>query len=150
MPDVFIRQAGPEDANAVTKLCRAHAEYEKAEIVWSDHKQRLHDELQHKNSALRIFLAQSDEETIGYASVTVDFATWTAKPFLHMDCLFVKEEYRNKGIGQMLMSHIAEYAKQAAITEIQWQTPEWNTNAARFYIGVGATQKLKRRFSWSV
>jgi ribosomal protein S18 acetylase RimI-like enzyme len=150
MPDVFIRQASPEDAHAITKLCRAHAEFEQSEVVWSGHEQRLHAVLQQANNHLKIFLAQSGDEALGYASITIDFATWTAKHFLHMDCLFIKEEHRNKGIGHLLMSHIAEYGKRTGITEIQWQTPEWNTQAAGFYENLGATQKPKRRFFWNV
>ena len=37
--------------------------------------------------------------------------------------------------------------KAVGIDEIQWQTPEWNADAARFYRRLGATETVKRRFA---
>jgi len=33
------------------------------------------------------------------------------------------------------------------VPEIQWQTPDWNENAARFYLREGASMLPKARFT---
>jgi GNAT superfamily N-acetyltransferase len=144
--DVKIRIATDDDVDMLHRLCRLHAQFEKTEIDWSGHKERLASILLLKDGNITIYLAEIEANAVGYASVSREFSTWNAYYYLHMDCLFVDADFRNKNIGASLMQRISCDAKQSGISEIQWQTPEWNTAAVRFYERLGASQKLKRRF----
>ncbi|MBL4707385.1 MAG: hypothetical protein JKY48_02970 [Flavobacteriales bacterium] len=42
-----------------------------------------------------------------------------------------------------------ENSKQLGASLIQWQTPDFNVDAIRFYKRRGATSKLKGRFFWT-
>jgi len=65
-----------------------------------------------------------------------------------MDCLYLRETFRGMGLGQRLIARLARFARRNSIAELQWQTPLWNDTAASFYRHLGATEQVKRRYSW--
>ena len=76
----------------------------------------------------------------------MDFSTWTGRRFLHLDCLFVRQDCRGSGIGAALLYAVRAYAAARSLSEVQWQTPDWNEDAARFYRRQGASMLRKSRF----
>jgi GNAT superfamily N-acetyltransferase len=66
--------------------------------------------------------------------------------YLHLDCLFVREGWRNRAIGRQLWQALHDFALALDCRQMQWQTPEWNTGAARFYLRLGACELRKRRY----
>ncbi|MGL4405243.1 MAG: GNAT family N-acetyltransferase [Notoacmeibacter sp.] len=127
-------------------LCAAHAAYERADFDRKGHVERLQEALRAPNPRLTIFIATLASQDVGYVSITEDFSTWAAKPFAHMDCLFVSEVARGQGIGKVLFEKATNFAREKGLNEIQWQTPDWNQQAIRFYQKVGATMSAKQRF----
>jgi Acetyltransferase (GNAT) family/SnoaL-like domain len=87
---------------------------------------------------------------IGYATCTTEFATWSAGEYLHMDTLYIDDAYRNHGTGRLLMNAITTHASHLGLSEVQWQTPDWNTDAIRFYERIGATATTKTRFKLAI
>ena len=63
-----------------------------------------------------------------------------------MDCLFIKEGLRGRGIGKTVMDKIKELASAENYFCVQWQTPEFNERAISFYKREGATQKKSTFF----
>jgi GNAT superfamily N-acetyltransferase len=63
-----------------------------------------------------------------------------------MDCLYLSEICRGKGIGTDIMERIRKIAKEKNCVNIQWQTPEYNAMAIKFYVGLGSIGKQKMRF----
>jgi GNAT superfamily N-acetyltransferase len=96
---------------------------------------------------LTVFIARAGREPVGYATMTTDVETWSAEPFAHLDCVFVDESRRGAGIGGKLIDAVANDARSRGLGELQWQTPEWNDSAVRFYEKLGATHRAKRRFT---
>ena len=93
------------------------------------------------------WVAESEHSLSGYATATIDFSTWRAAPFMHLDCLFVRGAHRGQGVGRRLMQAVIEKARVRGIQELQWQTPDWNTDADRFYRRIGAIARAKLRYS---
>ncbi|MEZ6093967.1 MAG: GNAT family N-acetyltransferase [Pirellulaceae bacterium] len=85
---------------------------------------------------------------IGYATLTPQYSTWHAARYLYLDCLFLVESERGKGIGSRLMKRIAQLAQDMNCPHIEWQTPDFNFEAIRFYRRQGAEAKSKQRFVW--
>jgi GNAT superfamily N-acetyltransferase len=139
-----IRIAIPSDADSLTQLCAEHAAYELSDFDPLGHAEKLALLLQ--NGQLRIFIAEAKGAQIGFASVSLEVSTWRAAHYLHMDCLFVSQEYRGNSIGTKLLGAVAKYASETGIDEVQWQTPDWNVDAIRFYERAGGTAKHKVRF----
>jgi GNAT superfamily N-acetyltransferase len=74
------------------------------------------------------------------------YATWDAAYYVYMDCLFLTEDARGKGVGEELINRIKLEANALDCTHIQWQTPDFNERAIKFYNRIGATSKSKERF----
>ena len=67
-----------------------------------------------------------------------------------MDCLYLAEEARGHGLGAALMEGVSDLARELGVDQVQWQTPDWNEGAVRFYDRLGATRKEKQRYSLAV
>jgi GNAT superfamily N-acetyltransferase len=63
-----------------------------------------------------------------------------------MDCLYVREAWRGRGVGHQLWKAVHAFARAQGCRTMQWQTPEWNVDAARFYRRLGALEAIKRRY----
>lgn len=140
----------PGDLDELIAMCAEHAKYERAGFANDRDGIRLRDRLSaalfDSRPVLHGWIARDGERAIGYATATIDFATWTAQPYLHLDCLFIREPDRSRRIGGRLFELVRDFARQRDLA-IQWQTPDWNVDAQRFYGRLGATSLPKRRYS---
>jgi GNAT superfamily N-acetyltransferase len=128
-------------------LCRAHAAFERAEIATPD-AARLRRALFAPPVKLLAWVAtEESDRPIGYATATLDYSTWRARDFMHLDCLFVESDRRGDGIGRWLVDAVCRAARELEIDELQWQTPDWNIAAQRFYSRLGAQARAKTRFT---
>jgi len=146
---MLIREAQPGDLDAILALCRAHAEYERAPIVIGGWDERLRAAIFDGRPRLRCLVAEAGTRIEGYATFTRDFSTWRATEYGHVDCVYVSEGSRGRGIGAALMKTIAREAAGFGIAHLEWQTPWWNLPAVRFYERLGATAMPKVRFAWN-
>jgi GNAT superfamily N-acetyltransferase len=139
----FIKQ---NNVDQLIPLCALHSEYERVPFDPKGKEESLTHNLFKENPALFCLVAMKDQEMLGYASYMIQFSTWDACPYIYMDCLYLLEHCRGFGIGQQLMERIAEEAQKLKITEIQWQTPTFNTRAIKFYDRTGGKSKSKKRY----
>jgi GNAT superfamily N-acetyltransferase len=146
---VSVRRATSEDVPRLVELITAHAEHENSAITITGLATRLTNTLIEPQTRAACFVAEISTpptRVIGYATCTTEFATWSASEYLHMDTLYVDDTHRNHGVGQLLMNAVTTHAAHLGLNEVQWQTPDWNTNAIRFYERLGATATSKTRF----
>ena len=148
--DAKTRVATVDDLDRVIELCVAHAAFEGSRYVPSGQRERLSRAISGNAPRLTIFLAETENSIVGYASVALEYSTWTASEFLHMDCLYICENMRGTGLGRNLFETVHQLAAKLGVPEIQWQTPDWNTAATGFYRSLGANGKNKTRFSFPV
>jgi GNAT superfamily N-acetyltransferase len=146
-PPWMVRRAGPMDVDALVVLCAEHARYERAVYDPDGKAAPLERALSEAPPRLTAWVAEAGGTAIGYVTATSEFSTWSARDFLHMDCLFVREGYRGMGVGAALMAALVSFARERGYAEVQWQTPDWNTEAERFYRREGALAQAKLRFS---
>ncbi|GLQ91439.1 GNAT family N-acetyltransferase [Dyella acidisoli] len=143
---VHIRRIAAADLEQWLPLCAEHAAYERLTYSPDGGMEELVRALTAEPPLLFAWIAMANESAIGYASATVDFSTLDHATYLHMDCLFVRDGWRGRGIGQQLWSAVHAFARARGCRTVQWQTPEWNVDAARFYLRLGATEMIKRRY----
>lgn len=144
--DYIIRPCEERDLPDLVNLCKAHAEYEKSEYSVDGKEQGLREGIFGEPKRLHVWIVEVDGKPEGFTSFTFDFSTWEASSFLYMDCLYLNEICRGKGIGTEIMNRIRKVAKEKKCVNIQWQTPEFNAMAIRFYVGLGSVGKQKMRF----
>lgn len=149
--DGVVRRARPDDMDALVGLCGEHARYERAPCEPAGYPSEgkpdaLARALFSQPARLHAWVARWHGELVGYATASPEFSTWQVREYLHMDCLFVREGRRGSGIGAALLGAVVDFARHQGFIEIQWQTPDWNTDAMRFYRRAGAVGRPKQRF----
>lgn len=142
-----IRKATPSDMRAIIKLCAEYAEFERAEFSPEKKEGKLREYLFSDNPPIFCLVAETEEgEIIGYTNFMPEFSTWDADYYVYMDCLYLRPEARNFGIGEQFIRAIAKFAKKLKIKQLQWHTPTFNKRAIKFYYRIGAASKEKMRF----
>ena len=147
-----VRRAVRADLVHVAELAAEHALYEKAAPPAPGLAGRLETALFGAGSPRLLCLVAeaADGSLAGYASCTVEFATWQGRDYLHMDCLYLREAQRGQGWGARLVEAVVAEAVALGLGEVQWNTPAWNEGAIRFYDRLGAVGKEKVRYTLDV
>lgn len=146
MKEATIRFAMETDLDKIVELCHQHALYERSEYDKTGKLDKLKSHLFSDQPGLICLMAEVNNGVVGYASYIKQFATWDADFYIYMDCLFLNETSRGYGIGEQIMDRIKEESQKMGCNRIQWQTPDFNTGAIRFYKRIGAISKSKERF----
>ncbi len=145
-----VRKAKREDMAQLVELCRAHAIYEKTTFDSKNIEAKLSKYILDPQFGIKCLVVEEDSELVGYATYMKQFSTWEGSFYVYLDCLYLKQETRGKGIGGKLMKRIKEYALSEDCMVIQWQTPDFNIDAIRFYEKIGGKSNTKERFYWKV
>ncbi|MGW5847724.1 N-acetyltransferase family protein [Streptomyces sp. NPDC055254] len=146
-----VRRVRPEDLPRLVELIHEHIAYEKSAPRPPGLADRLGPLLFAEDAKLWMLLVETPESGIvGYAACSAEFAFWDARYYIHMDCLYLAEDARGQGLGAALMDGVAGLARELGLDQVQWQTPDWNEGAIRFYDRLGATGLSKRRYSLAV
>ncbi|XP_057424087.1 GCN5-related N-acetyltransferase 8-like [Lotus japonicus] len=75
---------------------------------------------------------------VGFVLFFPNYSTFMAKAGFYVEDLFVRECYRRKGFGKMLLSAVAKQAVKMGYGRVEWIVLDWNVNAIKFYEGMGA------------
>lgn len=142
-----VRNCEISDLPKLVVLCEKHAEFEKADSSPVGKEAKLKEALFSQQPKLFCLVVATKETIIGYVSYTFDFSTWDAETFMYMDCLFLEEEARSFGIGEILINELKEIGRERNCINLQWQTPQFNERAIKFYNRIGGKAKDKVRFT---
>ncbi|HEV2676406.1 MAG TPA: GNAT family N-acetyltransferase [Aliidongia sp.] len=145
-PKPGIRRAAPPDLAALVRLCAAHAGFERAGHDPAGHGERLEVALFSAEPRALAWVAEVGDEIIGFAAGAVEFSTWSARQFLHLDCLYIEDSHRGAGIGAALLDAVCGEARARQLETVQWWTPAWNEQAIAFYRRHGARASERTRF----
>jgi GNAT superfamily N-acetyltransferase len=83
--------------------------------------------------------ADGKKKPAGFAFYFFNYSTWTGRPGLYLEDLFVHPEFRGLGIGKALLARVAAIAVEKGCPRLQWEVLDWNTPAVDFYAGLGAS-----------
>jgi GNAT superfamily N-acetyltransferase len=145
-PGSQIRPARPEDLEAIVALCGEHAAFEQAAFSAEGKAEMLRRALFYPPSRAWCLVVQYGNEIVGYAACSPEFSTWMGCEYLHMDCMYLRPKHRGLGLGSRVMAEIVHLARDLGCGCMEWQTPAWNLDAARFYDRVGGVSSPKLRY----
>ncbi|KAJ2002749.1 acetyltransferase [Coemansia sp. RSA 2322] len=83
---------------------------------------------------------ECEEKPAGFAVYFYNFSTWTARPGLYLEDLFVSPDYRGLGVGKLLLVQLAKLAKDRQCGRMEWVVLDWNKPAIDMYLSLGAEQ----------
>ncbi|MDR7372910.1 GNAT family N-acetyltransferase [Flavobacterium aquidurense] len=138
-----IRNCEVTDLPKLVILCEKHAEFEKADYSPEGKEEGLKVALFSKEPKLFCLVVAVENDIVGYVSYNFTYSTWSAGDFLYMDCLYLEEESRSHGIGEVLINKLREIGKTKNCVNMQWRTPQFNERAIKFYHRMGAKGKDK-------
>jgi len=135
-----IRPAVPGDEVLVLSFIRALADYEHLldRVVATEDSVR--QALFGPNPRLFCDIAEWDGQPAGFAVWFYSYSTFLARHGLYIEDLFVKPEYRNKGIGKALLVGLAGRAVKQGCGRLEWLVLDWNSLAIEFYEALGARE----------
>jgi GNAT superfamily N-acetyltransferase len=133
-----IRAATAQDASLIVQLIRDLAEYEGAphEAVATPEDILRDGFCEHPK--FRVLIAEWSCQPAGFALFFNNYSTWRGRPGLFLEDLFVRPEFRKRGIGKSLLIRLAAIAVAEGCGRFEWQVLDWNKSAIDFYQSLGA------------
>ena len=136
-PRLSIDAATPDDVSLILELIRELAEYEHEPDAAQATPEQIHAALFERPAAEAV-IARLDGEPAGWAIWFQTFSTWTGKPGLWLEDLFVRPAYRRAGIGKALLVYLAQVCVERDYGRFEWSVLDWNEPALEFYRSLGA------------
>jgi GNAT superfamily N-acetyltransferase len=90
----------------------------------------------------RTLFAEWDGQIAGYALFFETYSTWVGAG-LFLEDIYVREQFRGKGIGKALLAEVASIAVEESCYGVSWEVLDWNQNAIDLYKAVGAEFRTK-------
>lgn len=139
-----IRWAVLGDEATVLHLVKALAIYEREPDAVQATEASLTATLFGDNPQVFAFIADLDGRPVGLALWFLTYSTWTGRPSLYLEDLFVDDAARGQGIARALFRRLAREAKARDCARIDWAVLDWNVDAMGFYEHLGG----RRQTGW--
>ncbi len=120
----ILREAKPQDALQIQK-----------NIFPNKSVQEIENRIKNLSSHRRRIVAEINNEIIGYAVLAFRTVPHAHTALLHS--LFVKDDFRNKGIGSRIIEYAEKLALQSKIEILLLEVGEENKNAIALYKKMG-------------
>jgi GNAT superfamily N-acetyltransferase len=135
---ISIRPATRTDVGLILEFIRGLAEYERApESAVATADDIIRDGFS-SNPKFRVVIAEWNGQPAGFAFFFYHYSTWLGRPGIYLEDLFVRPEFRGRGIGKALLVHLAQIAVRENCYGMRWQVLDWNTPSIEFYELLGA------------
>jgi len=138
MTPFTINSATEPDVPILLAMIRELAEFEhlahEVEVTAASLREALFGE----RPVAGALLARVDGHVAGYAVYYRTFSTFVGRAGVFLDDLYVRPEYRKRGIGRALLERVAAVDTEAGGGRFEWIALRWNENAFRFYRSLGA------------
>ncbi|MBN1894524.1 GNAT family N-acetyltransferase [bacterium] len=134
----MIRPAVPGDEILLLSFIRALADYENLSSEVSATPGDIRNALFGEKPCAEALIAFWEGKPAGFAVFFSHFSTFLGKPGLYLEDLFVKPEFRGRGIGKAILARLAGMADRRDCGRFEWAVLEWNRNAIDFYLSIGA------------
>ena len=138
IPSIRLDRATEGDVPTVLQMIRDLAEYERMsdEVVATE--SGLREALFGPRPAAEVIIASVGRRAAGFALFFHNFSTFVGRQGLYLEDLFVKPEFRGRGLGKRLLAELARIAVERRCGRLEWAVLDWNEPAIGFYKRLGA------------
>ena len=139
MGEVRVRAASEADVPLILSFIKELAEYERLshEVVATEESLREH--LFGERPVAEVIVAEEGTDPAGFALFFHSFSTFLGRPGIYLEDLYVRPEFRGRGMGRVLLVHLARLARERGCGRLEWSVLDWNEPAIGFYRGIGAS-----------
>ncbi len=135
---MHIRPVEEADLDEVSSLIRELASYEQSLEQVRATVDQLRRALLGPHPQVFCELVEVDGTIAGFALWFLHFSTWTGEQGIHLEDLFIRPAFRNRGCATALLRHLAALCVDRGYPRFQWNVLDWNQSAIDFYETLGA------------
>ena len=132
-----IRPAEPADVPLILAMICELAEFERALPEVKATEEGLRSTLFAERPAAFCHIAEYDGQPAGVAIWFLNYSTWLGTHGLYLEDLFVRRDFRGRGIGVALLAELAGICVDRGYPRLEWWVLDWNP-ARGFYESIGA------------
>ena len=132
-----IRPANAGDVPMLNTLIHEFADFERLPVTATE--AALSRDGFSQSPKFRVLVAEWQGQLAGYALFFDCYSSFEGRAGLFLEDIYVRDQYRGKGIGKALLARVASIAKEQKCFGVRWQVLDWNTPAIEFYKSLGAT-----------
>ena len=133
--NLIVKEAVIEDSEKIGEVFDLYRQFYKKEPDKSLSIEYIKDRLANKEST--IFFVEENNNCMGIVQLYVTFDSLELAKKVILYDLFIKSEFRNKGIGTMLMNASKNFAEKNNISGIELSTAISNGTAQHLYESLG-------------
>jgi GNAT superfamily N-acetyltransferase len=138
MDNIKIRKAELKDVTTILNLIKELAEYEKLLDDVTATEDKLMNTIFGKDKFVEVWLAEINDEPAGQVFFFRNYSTFLAKPGFYIEDIYVRPQFRGKGLGKKLLNKVIELAAEKNYGRVEWCVLNWNEPAIEFYKNIGA------------
>ncbi len=135
---VTIRQASPQDADAIYNMINGLSVYRESPKEAVPDVEDIRTSLFSADTAAEAYICEVDGNVAGYSVVSMSYSTWLGRYSLNMEDLYFIPDYRGLGAGKAMLQYIAQLAVSRKCSRIEWNVLEWDKSAKDFYLSIDA------------
>lgn len=133
-----IRAATPADAATIHRFVSELAAFEREPDAVESTPANLAAQLAGEGRPFECLLVEEGGEPVGFALYFFNYSTWTGRPGLYVEDLYVTPAARGRGAGKALFLAMAGVAARRGCGRMEWSVLDWNEGAIAFYRALGA------------
>lgn len=133
-----IRDTTVEDSELILNFIKKLAEYEQLSHEVVATVETLRETLFGEKAYAEVVIGEFEGVPAGYALFFHNFSTFTGRPGIYLEDIYVDKEMRGKGFGKCLLAYIAKLAVERNCTRVDWSVLDWNEPSIQFYRSIGA------------
>ncbi|NBJ11946.1 GNAT family N-acetyltransferase [Microvirga arsenatis] len=133
-----IRSATAADSALIFRFIRELADYERLAHEVDATEADIAKALFGENPRVFADIAEWQGEPVGFALWFYNFSTFRGRHGIYLEDLFVRPEFRSRGIGRALLRHLARRCLAEGLLRLEWWVLNWNEPALRVYRSIGA------------
>ena len=138
LTDFSIRPASADDCQLILQFIKELAEYEKLSHEVVATPQILQESLFGERPYAEVLIGEYQATPVAHALYFHNLSTFTGRPGIYLEDIYVQPELRGKGFGRSLLSYIAKLAVERNCTRVEWSVLDWNEPSIQFYRSIGA------------
>jgi GNAT superfamily N-acetyltransferase len=135
---ISIRIAEIKDVPLILEFVKGLAEFENLSYLVKANEESLMKYMFGEKSFAEVFFAEFDGVPAGFTVFFHNFSTFVGKPGLYIEDIFVKPEFRGKGIGKAMFLHCVKLSQERNCGRMEWAVLDWNP-ARDFYEYLGGS-----------
>ena len=135
-----VRHARTDDCQLISDLIYELAVYERLADQARATPELLEKSLFGDRRCAEALIGEVNGEAAGYAIFFTSFSTFTGKPGIYLEDIYVRSHWRKHGLGKAMLQKVAAIAVERDCPRLEWSVLDWNEPAVAFYERIGAEQ----------